>query len=430
MARLAKRRQRNYVNPMNCVADNVKLASAFCHPCSDSRQRQSGKTSSTQFKSATFRANRGVYIDLGSLEDPGYSSADSTETFGIGADFASKNSEMGTAEDAIEEWRAKHWVVLIDDEPSIRLAIGDYLHSMGYKIVSACDSPMSFLEMLLCICGWSFLNKNTSDAVLMGSNECPPCLEEACKFEEYPWRLPSIVISDIRMPGGIDGVQLLELLRLHRLSACDPKPNEKNIAQNVEKKKKRRRKTTKAVASDEEDTSDVTIPDSDIFAGWVEFSTPISTPTDQALKLLDALCNTIEYCKKRNSQRSTPHFPEEIQDIPVILLTAKAMVSDRIKGYKAGADGYLPKPFRPEELLRMVDNLIRRQDREHAYQMAQASYKSGEFSDNLNHNQALPSSRIEEITNELREIKKLLQQVIRAEHSSERGEEQSINSAK
>jgi hypothetical protein len=39
------------------------------------------------------------------------------------------------------------------------------------------------------------------------------------------------------------------------------------------------------------------------------------------------------------------------------------MISDRIVGYDAGAEGYLPKPFRPEELLGMIDNLMRRRRR-------------------------------------------------------------------
>ena len=51
---------------------------------------------------------------------------------------------------------------------------------------------------------------------------------------------------------------------------------------------------------------------------------------------------------------------ERLERVPVILLTAKAMTQDRIAGYKAGADAYLPKPFDPEELLSMIDNAIRR----------------------------------------------------------------------
>ncbi|MEM9162555.1 MAG: response regulator transcription factor [Cyanobacteria bacterium P01_F01_bin.4] len=48
--------------------------------------------------------------------------------------------------------------------------------------------------------------------------------------------------------------------------------------------------------------------------------------------------------------------------LPVVFLTARGMTSDRIQGYQAGCDGYLPKPFDPEELVAMVTNLIGRQD--------------------------------------------------------------------
>jgi len=44
--------------------------------------------------------------------------------------------------------------------------------------------------------------------------------------------------------------------------------------------------------------------------------------------------------------------------IPFILLTAKGMTQDRIAGYNAGADAYLPKPFDPEELVAILDNVI------------------------------------------------------------------------
>ncbi len=38
----------------------------------------------------------------------------------------------------------------------------------------------------------------------------------------------------------------------------------------------------------------------------------------------------------------------------IIMVSAKAMKSDRLKGYQVGADGYLTKPFDGEELLAMV----------------------------------------------------------------------------
>jgi len=46
--------------------------------------------------------------------------------------------------------------------------------------------------------------------------------------------------------------------------------------------------------------------------------------------------------------------------LPVVFLTARGMKSDRIQGYQAGCDAYLPKPFDPDELVAIVENLLER----------------------------------------------------------------------
>jgi two-component system, OmpR family, phosphate regulon response regulator OmpR len=45
-------------------------------------------------------------------------------------------------------------------------------------------------------------------------------------------------------------------------------------------------------------------------------------------------------------------------NIPIILLTAKGEVENRIKGLELGADDYLSKPFEPKELLLRIKNII------------------------------------------------------------------------
>ena len=47
-----------------------------------------------------------------------------------------------------------------------------------------------------------------------------------------------------------------------------------------------------------------------------------------------------------------------IGHIPFIFLTAKGMTEDRIKGYKIGCKAYLGKPFDPEELVAIIDNVL------------------------------------------------------------------------
>lgn len=51
---------------------------------------------------------------------------------------------------------------------------------------------------------------------------------------------------------------------------------------------------------------------------------------------------------------------EEKSRIPVMMLTAKGEVEDRVLGLEAGADDYLPKPFATSELIARVKALVRR----------------------------------------------------------------------
>ncbi len=48
------------------------------------------------------------------------------------------------------------------------------------------------------------------------------------------------------------------------------------------------------------------------------------------------------------------------QNIPVLFLTAKTAVADRVRGLRLGAEDYILKPFEPEELLARIDVILRR----------------------------------------------------------------------
>jgi len=130
--------------------------------------------------------------------------------------------------------RSKHWIVIVDDDEPTRMAVGDYLYDQGFEVTACADA-----EALLKVCRDPF------------------------QYSPAP-RLPSAIVSDVRMPGK-DGITLLKELQ--------------------------------------EDT--------------------------------------------------------RLNRIPVILLTAKAMTQDRIEGYSAGADAYIPKPFDPAELVAILDNKVK-----------------------------------------------------------------------
>ncbi|MBN1799383.1 MAG: response regulator transcription factor [Spirochaetales bacterium] len=51
--------------------------------------------------------------------------------------------------------------------------------------------------------------------------------------------------------------------------------------------------------------------------------------------------------------------------VPVIMLTAREEVSDRVMGLELGADDYLPKPFEPRELVARMESVLRRASHNH-----------------------------------------------------------------
>ena len=60
----------------------------------------------------------------------------------------------------------------------------------------------------------------------------------------------------------------------------------------------------------------------------------------------------------QNGYELTKEIKKKIQ-VPIILLTAKGEVENRIKGLELGADDYIGKPFEPKELLLRIKNVIK-----------------------------------------------------------------------
>ncbi len=54
----------------------------------------------------------------------------------------------------------------------------------------------------------------------------------------------------------------------------------------------------------------------------------------------------------------------EVRDIPIIMLTAKGQLEDKVEGLSAGADDYITKPFSFKELLARINAVLRRYKRE------------------------------------------------------------------
>jgi DNA-binding response OmpR family regulator len=102
------------------------------------------------------------------------------------------------------------------------------------------------------------------------------------------------------------------------------------------------------------------------------FSVDIASDGDQAVSMgrselyrlivLDLMLprrDGLEVCRELRAMRTTT---------PILMLTARDAIGDRIKGLDMGADDYLPKPFEFHELLARARALIRR-DRMHRSKM-------------------------------------------------------------
>ena len=72
----------------------------------------------------------------------------------------------------------------------------------------------------------------------------------------------------------------------------------------------------------------------------------------------------------------------QISNVPIILLTAKGEVFDKVLGLELGADDYIIKPFDPKELIARVKAVLRRYDNKPSEEPKQIVYQ------NLNINQS------------------------------------------
>ncbi len=74
------------------------------------------------------------------------------------------------------------------------------------------------------------------------------------------------------------------------------------------------------------------------------------------LVILDVIMPRIDGLELCRRMREDPHLAQ----LPVVFLTSRESVNDRIRGFEAGADDYLPKPFDLRELSLRIRALLRR----------------------------------------------------------------------
>jgi two-component system OmpR family response regulator len=91
----------------------------------------------------------------------------------------------------------------------------------------------------------------------------------------------------------------------------------------------------------------------------------IATDGDMAETLMDASGYDLALLDwmipgKHDGPALAKYWREQGVQVPILMLTARTTIGDRVQGLDAGADDYLPKPFSFDELLARVRALLRR----------------------------------------------------------------------
>ncbi|UOE42023.1 response regulator [Chryseobacterium suipulveris] len=81
----------------------------------------------------------------------------------------------------------------------------------------------------------------------------------------------------------------------------------------------------------------------------------MSQNNDIGIVLMDMMMPEMDGYEAIKKMKSNP----EQKDLPVVAITAQAMTGDKEKCLKAGADGYVSKPVNVDELVKLLDQLMK-----------------------------------------------------------------------
>lgn len=207
-----------------------------------------------------------------------------------------------------KQFRSQRWIVLVDDEASIQDAVGQLLVQNGYQ-VTTCANGKEALRIAL----WS------------SRYGAPPT-----SSPRPPYRTMDLDFDD---DDGADHTKYDEFNDDDEVAAATL-PTISDIT-----------------SSSSSSSTFVTPTNTETFPLTCPRYVPDVIVSDVRMPIMDGL-TLLEQIRSH---------PQLVQ-IPVILLTAKSMVHDRVAGYQAGADAYLPKPFDPDELIALIDHYIQRHE--------------------------------------------------------------------
>ncbi len=93
-------------------------------------------------------------------------------------------------------------------------------------------------------------------------------------------------------------------------------------------------------------------------------ATPVENPKDGLVKLRTSHFDLVilDIMLPEMDGFETCKMIRKDHDVPIIMLTARGDVTDKVVGLELGADDYLSKPFEPRELLARIQSILRRSE--------------------------------------------------------------------
>jgi DNA-binding response OmpR family regulator len=95
-------------------------------------------------------------------------------------------------------------------------------------------------------------------------------------------------------------------------------------------------------------------------------------------------------------------------EVPIVFLTAKSLKEDTLRGFKAGADDYIKKPFSMEELLVRIQAILKRSRKQEASAESATKFQIGKFQFDYNTQKLLLDGEEMKLTSKESELLRLL----------------------
>ncbi len=183
-----------------------------------------------------------------------------------------------------------------------------------------------------------------------------------------------------------------------------PRPNPEEIAMDISQHTEAKNKQTRHTACDD-DAPHILVIDDDRrigtllqrFLGQNGYRVSLADSAESARRKLAAMdfdLLIVDIMMPGESGLELTASLQKTDEVPVLIISARSSVDERIEGLAIGADDYLPKPFDPRELLLRLKSILRRVPKTSTPQ----TVSFGEFRYNLEHQTLTRSGTVINLT--------------------------------